>query len=85
MQNGKEDFFMKRNTVMYIFYGVILLAVFGLLAQLFGNTRNFIMSVFMMLGFAVAIFALFYFLINRSRDSSDEMKKYKRVQVAVQY
>ncbi len=32
----------------------------------------------MMLGFAVAIFALLYFIVNRSRGSSDEMKKYKQ-------
>lgn len=69
---------MKRNKTAYLFYGLILLALFGLVSQLFGDTRNFIMGIFMMLGFGVAVFAVFYFLVNRSRGSSDEMKKYKQ-------
>ncbi|MCF3941745.1 SA1362 family protein [Oceanobacillus alkalisoli] len=69
---------MKRKKIAYIFYIIIALAVFGVITQLFGNTRNFLMGMFMMLGFAVAIFALLYFVVNRSRGSSDEMKKYKQ-------
>lgn len=69
---------MKRNKIAYLFYIIIALAVFGLITQLFGNTRNFLMGMAMMLGFAVAIFALLYFIVNRSRGSSDEMKKYKQ-------
>lgn len=76
--DGKEDFFMKRKKIAYLFYLIMILAGFGLVTQLFGNTRGFLTSMFMMLGFAVAIFALLYFLVNRSRGSSDEMKKYKQ-------
>jgi uncharacterized membrane protein YuzA (DUF378 family) len=69
---------MKRKKSTYLFYGIMILAGFGLLTQLFGNTRNFLTSILMMLGVAVVFFALFYFFINRSRGSSDEMKKYKQ-------
>lgn len=69
---------MKRKKTAYLFYIIIALAVFGVITQLFGNTRNFLMGIVTMLGFAVAIFALLYFVVNRPRGSSDEMKKYKQ-------
>lgn len=69
---------MKRNKITYFFYFIMVLAVFGLITQLFGNTRGFLTSMLTMVIFAVVIFGLLYFLMNRTRGSSNEMKKYKQ-------
>lgn len=74
----KGDFFMKRNKLAILVYVVIGLAVVGLFSQLFGNTKNFFINIFIMLGVTAAIFALFYFVLQRRRGSSDDMKKYKQ-------
>lgn len=69
---------MKRNKIALLVYVIIAFAAIGLVSQLFGNTVNFLMSILIMLGVAVAIFALLNFFINRNRGSSDDMKKYKQ-------
>lgn len=69
---------MKRNKLAILVYVVIGLAVVGLFSQLFGNTKNFFINIFIMLGITASIFALFYFVLQRRRGSSDDMKKYKQ-------
>ena len=69
---------MKRNVITSLFTLIIIFAVLGFITQLFGNTRNFLIGLFTMVGFAVVIFALLYFLVNRTRGSSNDMKKYKQ-------
>ena len=69
---------MKRNKIALLVYVIIAFAAIGLVSQLFGNTKNFLTSIVVMLGIAAAIFALFYFVLQRRRGSSDEMKKYKQ-------
>jgi len=62
------------STLIYIIIG---LAVIGVAAQLLTNTANFFISVLIMVGIGVAIFAVLYFFVLRQRPSS-EMKKYKQ-------
>lgn len=69
---------MKRNKIALLVYVIIAFAAIGLISQLFGNTKNFLVSIVVMLGIAAAIFALFNFVLQRRRGSPDEMKKYKQ-------
>lgn len=67
---------MNRGKIfLYIF---IFFAAFGLITQLFGNTFRFLFGLLMMVGFAIVLFALFHFLINRSAGQNNEMKKYRQ-------
>lgn len=69
---------MKNNKLTIVVYVIIAFAAIGFFSQLFGNTKNFLISVFIMVGIAAAMFALFnYFLQNQNR-SSNETKKYKQ-------
>lgn len=69
---------MKRNKIAILVYLIIGLAIIGLFSQLIGNTKNFLINILMMIGIAVIIFAVFYYLFFRKRGTSDEMKKYKQ-------
>src|SRR5699024_10472306 len=69
---------MKRSKVAILVYIVVAFAVFGLLTQLFSNTVNFLIGILVTLAIAAAIFALFYFVLLRNRNTSDETKKYKQ-------
>ncbi len=75
---GKGGLFMKRNKAAVLVYLIIGLAIIGLFSQLFGNTKNFFINILVMIGVAVIIFAVFYYVIFRRRGTSDEMKKYKQ-------
>lgn len=77
---GRRITKMKRNMITAVFTLIIIFAILGFITQLFGNTRNFLIGLFTMVGFAVVIFALLYLLVNRTRGSgsSNEMRKYKQ-------
>src|SRR5699024_3188014 len=62
------------STLIYIIIG---LAVIVVVAQLLTNTANYLISVLIMVGIGVAIFAVLYFIVLRQRPSS-EIKKYKQ-------
>jgi len=59
-------------------YAVVGLAVIGLLSQLFTNPLSLIKNIFIMLGVALAFFAVLYFITQRKQTHSDDMKKYKQ-------
>src|SRR5699024_320871 len=59
-------------------YVIIGLAVIGVVTQLFTNTASFLTSIFTMLGFGIAIFAVMYFVFFKKRTPSNETKKYKQ-------
>ncbi|WP_405101230.1 SA1362 family protein [Oceanobacillus sp. FSL H7-0719] len=69
---------MKRSKTAILVYLIVGLAVIGLFSQLFGNTKNFLLNIFVMIGVAVIIFGVFYYFISRKRGTSDETKKYKQ-------
>ncbi|TMN20788.1 SA1362 family protein [Lentibacillus cibarius] len=69
---------MVRNKAFLLAYAIIGLAIIGVIAQLFTNTISFLMSVLMMIGFAVAFFALIYFFFLRRGNSSNDAKKYRQ-------
>ena len=74
----KGGLFMKRSKTAILVYLIVGLAVIGLFSQLFGNTKNFLLNIFVMIGVAVIIFGVFYYFISRKRGTSDETKKYKQ-------
>lgn len=67
-----------RNKFSFVVYIIIGLAIFGLISQLIGNPMNFFKEIIFMIGMAVIVFAVFYFIFFRKRSSSNEMKKYKQ-------
>ncbi|WP_188453679.1 SA1362 family protein [Virgibacillus oceani] len=69
---------MARNKFSIFIYLIIGLAVIGLLSQVFTNTVNFITTILITLGIGLALFGVFYFVFLRKRESSSDMKKYKR-------
>lgn len=69
---------MVRNKFTTFVYIIIGLAIIGLFSQLFTNTANFFMNIFITLGIAAIIFAICYFFLFRNRTSSSDMKKYKQ-------
>ncbi|MGY0693017.1 SA1362 family protein [Virgibacillus sp. FSP13] len=69
---------MNRNKFSILIYIIIGLAVIGLVSQLFTNTTSFITSIFTMIGFGLAVFAVIYFVFLRNRAPSSDMKKYKQ-------
>ncbi|MEN2464724.1 SA1362 family protein [Ornithinibacillus sp. JPR2-1] len=70
---------MRKNSMMkYIIYGIVGLAVFGLLMQLFRNTVGFLTHLFVVAIVGLAIFGLFYYFILGGRNKSSDAKKYKQ-------
>lgn len=68
-----------RNKFNIIVYSVIILAVIGVISQLFTNPASFIKGIFITLGVAaVLIGALYYFFTRKKGSNSTEMKKYKQ-------
>ncbi|MGP4072460.1 SA1362 family protein [Piscibacillus sp. B03] len=56
----------------YFVYGIIGLAIFGLIYNLFVNPVNFFKSILMMLGFAVVIGVVIYYLfVGRHKGGQD--------------
>src|SRR5690625_4844568 len=74
----KEDMLVFRNKRSILMYAVVGLAVIGLLSQLFTNPLSLIKNVLIMLGVALAFFAVLYFITQRIQNHSDDMKKYKQ-------
>src|SRR5690625_614717 len=74
----KEDMLVFRNKRSILMYAVVGLAVIGLLSQLFTNPLSLIKNVLIMLGVALAFFAVLYFITQRKQNHSDDMKKYKQ-------
>lgn len=68
---------MFRNKFSAFVLVILILAGIGLLSQLFTNTANFFTNILIMLGFGVAVFAIFYVFFLRKKTSSNDMKKYK--------
>lgn len=65
----------KRSVLIYCILG---LAAIGLITQLFGNTKGFLMNIFVMLAIAGAVFMVVYFLfIKKGTTTNSEMKKYR--------
>ncbi|TFJ93696.1 SA1362 family protein [Lentibacillus salicampi] len=69
---------MSQNKGALLVYAVIGLAIIGVVAQLFTNTASFLTSIFTMVGFGIAVFALIYFLFFRKRTPGNDSKKYKK-------
>lgn len=70
---------MAKNKMIPIFmYTLLGFAAIGLVSQLFGNPTAFFRNILMMLGGAVLIFGLLYFLVMRKRTSAPDMRKYKQ-------
>lgn len=68
-----------RNKLSWIIYVIIGLAVIGLFSQLFKNTVSFFTSIFIMIGVALVLYGIVYFVfLKKSPTNSDEMKKYKQ-------
>ncbi|GGK02600.1 hypothetical protein GCM10007063_26160 [Lentibacillus kapialis] len=69
---------MGNNKGALLVYAVIGLALIGVVTQLFTNTASFLTSIFTMLGFGIAIFAIMYFVFFKKRTPSNDAKKYKQ-------
>ncbi|WP_010530962.1 UbiA family prenyltransferase [Lentibacillus jeotgali] len=69
---------MGNNKGTLVVYLVIGLAIIGVVTQLFTNTASFLTSIFTMLGFGIAIFAVMYFVFFKKRTPSNDNKKYKK-------
>ncbi|MGM8214093.1 SA1362 family protein [Bacillaceae bacterium W0354] len=67
-----------RQSMKYIVFAVLGLAVIGLLGQLFTNPGSFFKSILMMVGFAVIIGVVFYYLIF-ARGQGQQAKYRKAV------
>jgi len=69
-----------RSKFSIVVYAIIGLAVLGLASQLFNNPLAFFRNILIMIGIAVIIFAIFYFIFIKGRANirNDEMKKYKQ-------
>ncbi|WP_246521329.1 MULTISPECIES: SA1362 family protein [Ornithinibacillus] len=68
----------KNSMIRYIIYGIVGLAVIGLMMQLFLNTIGFLFQLFVAAIFGLAIFGLFYYFILGGRNKSSDAKKYKQ-------
>lgn len=68
---------MFRNKFSTFIIVILILAGIGLFSQLFTNTADFFKNIFIMLGFGLAVFAVFYLFFLRKREPSNDMKKYK--------
>lgn len=67
-----------RNKLPTLIYVILVLAGIGLISQLFGNTKNFLINVFSMIVIGLAVFTAIYFIFFRKKSTShSEMKKYK--------
>lgn len=71
---------MARNKFSIIVYAIIGLAIIGVVSQLFSNPSALFKNILIMIGMAVVIFAVFYFIFSKKGISknNDEMKKYKQ-------
>lgn len=69
---------MKRDSKLrFLIYGVIGLAVIGLLTQLFTNTSSFLANLLMTAIIGLVLFGIFYYFFHKRNQSSDA-KKYKQ-------
>jgi len=70
---------MKRTKFTVIVYFIIVLAVIGVISQLFTSPGSFFKSILVTLGMAVILFGiLYFFFLRKSSSNSNEMKKYKQ-------
>lgn len=70
---------MKKNSfVRFLIYGIIGLAVLGLIMQLINNTSNFLINTFISITFALAVFGLLYYFVLGGRNKTSDDKKYKQ-------
>ncbi|WP_182199529.1 SA1362 family protein [Paraliobacillus salinarum] len=59
------------------FYLLVTLAAIGLISQLLTNTTTFFTTILTIIGSAVLIYGVIYFLFFRSKNTT-ELKKYKK-------
>ncbi|MFS0672788.1 SA1362 family protein [Ornithinibacillus sp. 179-J 7C1 HS] len=70
---------MRKNSIIkFIIYGIVGLAVLGLIIQLFGNTTGFLLNILVSIIIGITIFGLIYFFILGGRNKSTDAKKYKQ-------
>ncbi|MGM8213481.1 SA1362 family protein [Virgibacillus sp. W0430] len=68
-----------RNKLTVLVYIVLGLAGIGLISQLFGNTKNFIVNIIVTIGIAFVMFTVVYFIfLKKTPGSQSEMKKYRK-------
>lgn len=78
IRNSERKIHMKNSFVRFIIYGIIGLAVLGLIMQLVNNTSNFLFSTLTSIIFGLAIFGLLYYFVLGRRNNSSDDKKYKQ-------
>ncbi|MFC2948196.1 SA1362 family protein [Virgibacillus sediminis] len=69
---------MGKSKLSILVYALIGLAAVGIVSQLLTNTASFFTNIFIMLGVGAALFAVFYFFMQKRRAPSNDMKKYKK-------
>ncbi|RLL48102.1 hypothetical protein D8M04_02165 [Oceanobacillus piezotolerans] len=69
---------MARNKLSLLFFVIIGFAIVGLFTQLFTNPGGFFKNILIMVGIGVVIAAIIYFVMTRSKTSTNDMKKYKK-------
>lgn len=76
-KRGANEMGVSKRSVLI--YSILALAALGLVTQLFGNTKGFLMNIFVMLLIAVAVFMFVYFVfMKKSPATNSEMKKYRK-------
>lgn len=75
----EEVFRMGRSKFTIVVYFVIVLAIIGVVSQLFTSPGSFLKGILITLGMAVILFGvLYYFLSRKNGSNSKELKKYKQ-------
>lgn len=69
---------MGRSKFSWIVYGIISLALIGIVYQLLTNTVGLFKSLFIMIAVGSIIFTAIYFIFLKKRAPSNDMKKYKQ-------
>ncbi|WP_042145894.1 SA1362 family protein [Paucisalibacillus sp. EB02] len=68
----------KKSILKYIIIGIVVLAAFGLIMELFTNATGFLTNILVAAVFALLIFGFFYYFLLGGRNLSSDAKKYKQ-------
>src|SRR5699024_10183196 len=68
---------MARKTFHVLIYGIIALAIIGILSELFTNALNFVTSILIIMCVAARIFSAFLYILHRNKGSTTTSEKKK--------
>lgn len=79
--NLEGGFTMRQNKFSIFMFIVIALAIFGVIFSLINNPKEFLFSILKVVGIAIVLSSIAYFIIIKKRGptkDTSEMKKYKQ-------